>query len=170
MLKPIEINFTTFEPIIKEKQTEAHYKGHYLKYINNLNNFLKKDKTLKEIYCQTQKMVENNKFRKTLLLSIVNLFDQKSDIVHNAAQIYNHELYWSSMTSQSQSLDSFCNNKKVLFNLENDYINFYDKYLELGTKHFGSGWLWFIYNNGKLDIVTTHDAIIPLNQNILGCY
>jgi Fe-Mn family superoxide dismutase len=168
MLEPIEIFFSTFEPIIKEKQTEAHYKGHYLKYVNNLNKFIKENKTLTDIYHESIKSAVNKKFKKIFLLTTIQLFDKNSDIVHNAAQIYNHELYWSSITSFTKSIESFCNNKKSLFDSDNYFNIFYDKYLELGTKHFGSGWLWIIYNDNKLDIITTHDAFVPLEHKILA--
>lgn len=168
MLEPIKIFFSTFEPIIKEKQTEAHYKGHYLKYVNNLNKFIKENETLMELYSKSKKSTKNKKFRKIFLLTIVELFDKNSDIVHNTAQIYNHELYWSSMTSLTKSIESFCNYKKTLFDSDNDYNIFYHKYIDLGTKHFGSGWLWIIYNGNKLDIIATHDAFIPLEHKILA--
>jgi len=168
MLEPIKIFFSMFEPIIKEKQTEAHYKGHYLKYVNNLNKFLKENKTLGDLYNKSIKSAENKKLRKIFLLTTIQLFDKNSDIVHNAAQIYNHELYWSSMTSFTKSIESFCNNKKNLFSSDN-YLNiFYHKYVDLGTKHFGSGWLWIIYTDNKLDIITTHDAVVPLQHKILA--
>jgi len=168
MLEPIKIFFSTFEPIIKEKQTEAHYKGHYLKYVNNLNKFLKENKTLGDLYNKSIKSAENKKLRKIFLLTTIQLFDKNSDIVHNAAQIYNHELYWSSMTSFTKSIESFCNNKKNLFSSDN-YLNiFYHKYVDLGTKHFGSGWLWIIYTDNKLDIITTHDAVVPSQHKILA--
>jgi len=168
MLEPIKIFFSMFEPIIKEKQTEAHYKGHYLKYVNNLNKFLKENKTLGDLYNKSIKSAENKKLRKIFLLTTIQLFDKNSDIVHNAAQIYNHELYWSSMTSFTKSIESFCNNKKNLFSSDN-YLNiFYHKYVDLGTKHFGSGWLWIIYTDNKLDIITTHDAVVPSQHKILA--
>jgi Fe-Mn family superoxide dismutase len=168
IIEPINLKFDLYEPLLKEKQTTVHYNGHYKKYINNLNQIINDNKTIKEIYCKTKKIVESAKFKKLFLLVIIDLFKDNMDIVNNASQIYNHELYWKTMTNTSESLQSFCKNKNQLFRSQEDYKEFYNKYISLGSKHFGSGWLWIIYNNNKLDVMTTHDATIPVEYKILG--
>jgi DNA-directed RNA polymerase beta' subunit len=47
---------------------------------------------------------------------------------------------------------------------------FYSDFIEKGTAHFGSGWLWIYLNdNNMLDIITTHDAIVPINIKFFIC-
>lgn len=167
VLQPITIDFKLYEPQIKEKQTSVHYNGHYLKYVNNFNKLLIDNKNLKNIFCKVKEHSTKN-FKKTLLLLIVELFDPNSNLVHNVAQIYNHELYWKTITNSQKSLSSLCYYKNNLFNSDELYNSFYNKFISLGTKHFASGWLWIIFNNNSLDVITTHDAIIPLNKKILG--
>jgi Fe-Mn family superoxide dismutase len=167
-LKPITIDFNMLSPYITEKQTRVHYQGHYMKYINNFNKLLETDNKLKKIYCEIKKKVNDNIFKKILLLIIVDLFDSTTDIVHNTAQIYNHELYWKTIIIAEKSLDSLCNLKNKLFNSHDIFTSFYNKFINEGVKHFGSGWLWIIFNNGIVDVITTHDAIIPYTEKILG--
>jgi Fe-Mn family superoxide dismutase len=167
-IQPITIDFKLLSPYITEKQTKIHYQGHYMKYINNFNNLLQTDNKLKKIYCELKRTIDDKIFKKSLLLIIVELFDENSDIVHNAAQIYNHELYWNTVFSSEKSLSSLCCLKYQLFNSHDIFTSFYNKFISEGTKHFGSGWLWIIFNNGILDIITTHDAIIPYTKKILG--
>lgn len=167
-LEPVKIDFKAYEPYVGEKQTQVHYNGHYMKYINNLNKFLDTDPKLKKIYCELKKTIGNNSFKNSLLLLFVELFDANSDIVHNSAQIYNHELYWNTIISSQKSILMLCNLKNKLFPTHDIFNNFYNKFLTLGTKHFGSGWLWIIFYNNNLDIITTHDAIIPYTSQILG--
>jgi Fe-Mn family superoxide dismutase len=30
-----------------------------------------------------------------------------------------------------------------------------------GAAHFGSGWVWLVATNGKVEVVSTHDAAVP---------
>ena len=168
LLKPMEIDFKIYAPYIGEKQTQVHYNGHYMKYINNFNKFLENDFKLKKIYCELKKTIGDDFFKNSLLLLIVELFDSNSDIVHNSAQIYNHELYWKTIISLEKSVFMLCNIKNELFDSHDTFNFFYNKFLNEGTKHFGSGWLWIIFIDGKLDIITTHDAIIPYTLQIIG--
>jgi Fe-Mn family superoxide dismutase len=166
-LEPVTINFEIFEPYIKEKQTKVHYNGHYLKYINNFNKSFEIEEDLIKIYSKLKEK-NNNTLKNSLLLAIVESYDSNSDIVHNAAQIYNHELYWKTIIKPDLSKTILLSLKNKLFESEKHYNLFYDNFITLGTKHFGSGWLWIILNNNKLDVITTHDAIIPYKEKILG--
>lgn len=163
-IKPVELNFKLFEPYIKEKQTKTHYFGHYMKYINNFNKELETNKKLQQIYSQIKKITNNNVQKKTLLLTIYQLFNPDSYLVHNAAQIYNHELYWNTITNNS-SIQEY---KNKLFITQEQFTNFYNNFIDLGSKHFGSGWMWIIFENNTINVKTTHDAIIPYNDTILG--
>jgi Fe-Mn family superoxide dismutase len=167
-LEPVQIDFKTYMPYIGEKQTSVHYNGHYIKYINNFNKLLETDSKLKKIYCEVKKTTSDIFFKNTLLLLIVELFDSNSDIAHNAGQIYNHELYWKTIMATEKSIYALCNIKNKLFDSHGTFSNFYNKFINEGIKHFGSGWLWIILLNHKLDIITTHDAIIPYTTQILG--
>jgi Fe-Mn family superoxide dismutase len=168
ILKPEKINFEEFIPYITEKQMTVHYNGHYMKYINNFNDYLNNNEKIKKIYCQIKKNTTEDTFKKTLLLFIVESFDVNSDIVHNSAQIYNHELFWKTIVPIEKSVCVLCSVKHKLFESHDTFVLFYNKFINEGVKHFASGWLWIIFLNNKLDIITTHDAIIPYSQQILG--
>jgi Fe-Mn family superoxide dismutase len=168
LIKPIKIDFTLFEPDITEKQTKVHYNGHYLKYIKNLNKALEEDEPLKKVYSNLEQTTDNKTLKNSLLLTIAELYDSNSDIVHNASQIYNHEFYWKSLISTNESLILFNNFKYKLFKSDDEITSFYNNFINLGTKHFGSGWLWIILKDNKIDVITTHDAIIPYKNKLLG--
>lgn len=168
-LSPITIDFNILEPQLTSKQMMAHYNGHYLKYIKKFNKLLKQDNKLKEIYCLIKKNTDESIFRNTLLLTINEIFDKNSDIVHNACQIYNHELYWKTLVNIDNSLNVLCKYRDILFKEPNSFDIFYKKYIEKGCNHFGSGWLWLILVDDHIDVITTHDATIPTEHKILGC-
>jgi Fe-Mn family superoxide dismutase len=166
--EPKELDFKLFEPSLTEKQTKVHYTGHYLKYIKNFNQMLNSNTKLNKLYWDIKKNSSDDEFRNQLLLVIVELYDGTSSLVHNVAQIYNHELYWKSCVPKSQSVSSLSELKTKIFLSQEDFSNFYTKFMKLGSEHFGSGWLWIIYKSNSCDIITTQDAIIPINEKILA--
>jgi Fe-Mn family superoxide dismutase len=154
---------------LSSKQNDAHYNGHYMKYINNLSELINKDKYLISIYNLYNPNSEYN-VREYFLLNIISSTDKNSKIYNNTAQIFNHELYWKSLIQQEQSIQILTINKdKLFYNLQH-FQKFYSDFIEKGTSHFGSGWLWIYMNeNNMLDVITTHDAIVPLNINFFIC-
>ena len=58
----------------------------------------------------------------------------------------------------------------MLFSQPNSFDLFNQKFMDLGTKFFGSGWLWIIkQDDNTLDLVTTPDAVVPIDQDICAC-
>jgi len=175
IIKPIFPNFlknnNSFigEPNLSKKQSNVHYQGHYMKYIKKFNSLITTDKKLYILY-KKSRCHEN--FRNILIVASINFFEENSDIYHNASQIYNHELYWSILTTKKESLMQLCELKNNLFKSEHNLSSFYEKFINDGISHFGSGWLWIYYDNinKKISTTTTHDSKIPLNNiKILGC-
>lgn len=160
------------DPVISLYQNRTHYNGHYLKYINKFNELIETDKTLKKI----NKLIES-KFLKEqrilLLLAGIKMFDEKTPVYRNSSQIYNHELYWNTITNLVNSTQELSNNFNKLFKSQEEYKNLYDKFIKEGIAQFGSGWLWIYYDvpNNKLDVFTTHDSHVPFDNDdmkILG--
>lgn len=154
---------------LSSKQNDAHYTGHYMKYINNLSELINKDKYLISIYNLYNPNSEYN-VREYFLLNIISSTDENSKIYNNTAQIFNHELYWNSLIQQDQSINLLTQNKDRLFNNLQHFKKFYSDFIEKGTSHFGSGWLWIFLNEDNiLDVITTHDAIVPIDINFFIC-
>jgi Fe-Mn family superoxide dismutase len=167
---PIEMKKNILNPDLSDKQMEVHYVGHYLKYVSNFNKFLNTDPRLLNIYNQVNQTVQPEFFRKYLLLTIIQFYDTSNTIYQNVAQIYNHELFFNSLTSEEISSKYLNEYKNKLFSQPNSFDLFYQKFMDLGSKFFGSGWLWIIkQDNNTLDLVTTPDAIVPINLDICAC-
>jgi len=78
MLLPYPQN--VLEPVISEETFKYHYGKHYMTYINKLNL-----------------LIENTKFNN---LSISEIIKKSSgNIFNNAAQVWNHEFYWKSISN-----------------------------------------------------------------------
>ncbi len=159
------------EPILSKKQTSTHYTGHYLKYINKLNELIKSDPKLNKYY----NMVKTNyssemsnpvlDIKNIMVLIGIKMYKPDTKIYQNASQIYNHELYWKTMIDKTDSENQLVKLKNKFFNSEEEFNNFKKKFIDEGVGHFGSGWLW-IYTNpltNKLDVFTTHDSVVPFD-------
>lgn len=177
---PIKPNFLFKEKeyvgysVISLYQNKTHYNGHYMKYINKFNELLESDPKLKKIFSLVQKNFPSNTNEETrllLLMSGINLFEHNTPVYRNASQIYNHDIYWETLTTIDNSSNSFEKLKSKLFSSDEEVKKFYSKFLDEGTKHFGSGWEWICISNGKLDVFTTHDSEVPFdtdNVKIVG--
>ena len=87
----LKYDYQDLEPHISKKTVEAHYNNHYLKYLKKLNDTLNQNDFL------FQYPVE-------WLFSNIDVFpiSLRDDILYNAGGVINHELYFSSMTNQSE--------------------------------------------------------------------
>jgi Fe-Mn family superoxide dismutase len=158
--------------VISIYQNKTHYNGHYLKYINKLNELIGTDKKLNKINELVKGFNLSPEQSKDLIIELsIKLFSHDTPVYRNASQIYNHEFYWRTMTDIDNSAKQLSQLKSKLFSSEQEYNNFYKKFIDEGTKHFGSGWEWIIINNGKIDVITTHDSEVPFesgNLKIVG--
>jgi Fe-Mn family superoxide dismutase len=160
-------------PTISLFQSNTHYSGHYLKYIKKFNELIQTDKTLNKIYNLIINSNMKDKQRMILIMGGIKMFGENTPVYRNASQIYNHELYWISIINESDSTAQLKQYKSKLFKSNEEFNNFYKKFIDLGVGEFGSGWIWICKkkNENKLDVFTTHDSRVPFddsNTKILG--
>jgi len=101
-----------------------------------------------------------------------------SEIFNTAAQNWNHQFFWKSLSAASDDeLSSHTPLGKQLISDFGSVKQFISKFKEKGTTHFGSGWLWLALDpltssrkdqhKSKLYILTTHDADTPIAHNLI---
>ncbi len=179
VIKPIIPTFVNDKPnyagspTISLYQSNVHYSGHYLKYINKFNELINTDKVLNKIYNHIMDSNMKNQYRMYLIMAGIKMFEEKTAIYKNASQIYNHELYWNTITDLSNSSVQLKKFKSKLFKSDKEFDEFYKKFIDLGVGEFGSGWIWISkkINENKLDVFTTHDSKVPFDDSdnkILG--
>jgi superoxide dismutase, Fe-Mn family len=135
------------EPIISEKTISFHYGKHHLTYVNNLNG-----------------LVGDTEFENADLETIV----KKSDgpIFNNAAQIWNHNFYFLSLTpvKGSTASDSLTKAIDAAFGSLDTFKSEFNK---AAITVFGSGWAWLVKDiDGKLSIVKESNAGNPLTRGL----
>jgi Fe-Mn family superoxide dismutase len=136
------------EPIITEKTISFHYGKHHLTYVNNLNG-----------------LVEGTEFADADLDTIV----KKSDgpMFNNAAQIWNHNFYFLSLTpiKGSQPSESLTKAINAAFgSLE----EFKKQFNQAAISVFGAGWAWLVKDaEGKLSISKESNAGNPITRGLV---
>lgn len=136
------------EPFLSSETLTFHYEKHHKTYFDNLQNLIKglelENKSLEEII-------------------IISSRDEKlKSVYNNAAQVFNHDFYFRSLKRENNPSDYFINLINKNFGSWN---NFLEEFKKKSLSQFGSGWVWLVLNNDKLEIISTSNADNPL---ILG--
>ncbi len=128
-LKPLPWAESALEPNISARTIEFHYHKHHKTYVDTLNKLVAgtqyADMPLERVVQATLNAREGT--------------DEKK-IFNNAAQVWNHDFYWRSLTPKSGKPSG-----ELARAIERDFGTV-DKLVEKlatdGKEQFGSGWLW----------------------------
>ncbi|HRZ97233.1 MAG TPA: superoxide dismutase [Paludibacter sp.] len=136
------------EPVISEKTISFHYGKHHLTYVNNLNG-----------------LVPGTQFENADLDTIVKSSD--GPIFNNAAQIWNHNFYFLSLTPVKGSQPSEKLAKAISEAFES-VENFKTEFNKAAISVFGAGWAWLVKDaDGKLSIVKESNAGNPMTHGLI---
>jgi Fe-Mn family superoxide dismutase len=142
-LAPLPYAKDALAPHLTAETLSFHYEKHHQTYMTNLKNLLagkpEADKSLEEIV-------------KTAT---------PGPMFNNAAQVWNHDFYWTSMKPNGGGEPT----GKLLEAIKKDfgsYAEFKGKFQDAAVKQFASGWAWLVDNGGKLEITTTSNAETPM--------
>ncbi|MBD3404841.1 MAG: hypothetical protein GF411_01740 [Candidatus Lokiarchaeota archaeon] len=113
-----------YEPL-SDEQVSVHFNDHHMGYVNKLI-----------------KLVKNTDYAAMGLEEIIKTsFGKDTDIFNNAAQVYNHNLYWESMSNEETTPPEWVGRDEII-----------SKSMDL----FGSGWVWVCENRcntGRTNII-----------------
>jgi Fe-Mn family superoxide dismutase len=131
-------------PHISAETLEYHHGKHHKAYVDNLNKLLdgkpEASKTLEEV-----------------------IMSSDGGVFNNAAQIWNHTFYWSSMKANGGGKPT----GDLAAAIDRDFGSF-DKFKEefatAGATQFGSGWAWLVLEGGKLKVTKTPNADLPMKH------
>jgi Fe-Mn family superoxide dismutase len=135
------------EPVISARTVGFHHGKHHQAYVDNLN-----------------KLTAGTEFAGADLETIIRATAGKPDktpIFNNAAQAWNHDFYWKSLTPKGGGIpagklaemveSSFGGTEALKKELQNAAVT-----------QFGSGWAWLVVEGDKLKVVKTPNADNPL--------
>jgi len=146
---PLPYGYSELEPYIDEETMNIHFNTHYMGYIKNLNDEMKK----------------NNHRSIPIRNLIMNIEDYSDNVRNNAGGFFNHFMFWQ-MLSPNKTNDSNLPSgiSKHIINRDfGSYDNFKKLIEAKAKKRFGSGWVWWIMMpNGLTRIVETPYQDNPL--------
>jgi Fe-Mn family superoxide dismutase len=151
-LAPLPYAQDALDPVISARTISFHYGKHHQTYVDTLN-----------------KLVEGTKFSGMRLEKIVQATGHATDakekkIFNNAAQVWNHDFYWRSLTPARTEPSG-----KLASAIARDFgstAELITKLAEAGKEQFGSGWAWLVSKDGKLSIEKTGNAATPMAEGV----
>ena len=132
-------------PVMSEETLDFHYSKHHQAYVTKLNE-----------------LIEDTQFADMQLEEIIKHSDWA--IYNNAAQIWNHNLFWNSFSAPQE--DS-APTGRLADMIETSFWSFETMKSEFKNRslgQFGSGWVWLVHNGGMLEIYSTPNAQNPLTM------
>lgn len=146
-LKPLPYAPDALAPHISATTLDLHHGKHHATYVKKTNELVagRSDVTTLEALIQEAAKDES-----------------KKALFNNAAQIWNHDFYWSSLRPKGGGAPP---KGKLADAIDKDlggWEGLRKKLAELGGKHFGSGYVWLVKKGEKLDVITTTNAENPL--------
>ncbi len=151
VLPPLPYADNALNPIISANTIGFHYRKHHKGYVDNLN-----------------KLVAGTEFADLPLEKIITETAGKADktaIFNNAAQTWNHTFYWRSLRPKGGGEPPVVLKQEIEASFGT--LDACKKELATAaTSQFGSGWAWLVLDAGKLKVVKTGNADLPLTRGM----
>jgi len=144
-LMKLPYDLDALQPAISKETLEFHHGKHHKTYVETAN-----------------KLIAGTEFEQASLDETVKRSSGK--LFNNAAQIWNHDFYWNSLTPDSIGpSDAISSALSLSFG---SVDAFKTKFEETAVANFGSGWTWLVQKpDGSLAIVNTQGAGTPLTTD-----
>lgn len=137
------------EPHISANTFSYHHGKHHNTYVVNLN-----------------KMIDGTPLASKSLEEIIldSAGDaSKAGIFNNAAQVWNHTFFWHSMKPGGGGKPTG-KIAKMIDESFGSYEKFAEEFKAAGAGQFGSGWAWLVEDGGKLAVMKTPNAELPMTK------
>ena len=149
--------YDALEPYIDATTMEIHYTKHHQVYVDKLNAALEGHDVL-----QKQSVDD-------LLKELSSVPENIRTAVRNhGGGHFNHSFFWPLLKKDVEFEGEITDAVNAGFG---DYAAFKEQFSNSAALLFGSGWTWLVWNNGKLEIMTTPNQDNPMSQGktpILG--
>jgi Fe-Mn family superoxide dismutase len=144
-LPPLPYDKNALAPHISAETLDFHHGKHHQAYVTNLNKAL-------------EGKPEANKSLEDIILA------SDGPVFNNAAQVWNHTFYWSSMKPNGggQPSGDLADAIKRDFG---SFEKFSEAFSNAAATQFGSGWAWLVLGKDKkLAVTKTSNADLPLKH------
>ncbi len=144
-LPPLPYDAGALEPHLSRENMELHHGKHHQAYVTNLNKFIEQGK------------VDGSKSLEEIIMS------SDGPVFNNAAQVWNHTFFWNCMKPRGGGQPS----GDLAAAIQRDFGSFEkfkEQFSEAAVTQFGSGWAWLVRDGGKLKVIKTSNADLPMKQ------
>jgi Fe-Mn family superoxide dismutase len=145
-LPPLPYAQDALAPHISAETLEYHYGKHHKTYVDNLN-----------------KAVAGTPDENAPLEEII--LKAEGPLFNNSAQVWNHTFFWSSLSPTGGGEPTGAVADKIGADF-GSYDEFRKQISEAGATQFGSGWAWLVDNGGKLEVIKTANADLPMKHDL----
>jgi Fe-Mn family superoxide dismutase len=139
-------------PYLSPETFEFHHDKHHRAYVDNLN-----------------KMIDGTDHASASLEEIIMVAE--GAMFNNAAQVWNHTLYWNSMAPGGGGAPSGAAGDAIAASF-GSYETFREQFKAAAVSQFGSGWAWLVLDGAELSIMATGNADLPMKHGksaVLTC-
>lgn len=140
--------YDALEPHVTRDTLAFHYDKHHAGYADKLES-----------------LIRGSRYESMDLEAIIEAArrDAEIDILNNAAQVWNHNFFWRSLSPTGGKPTGAIKDlvKRQFGSLE----DFQTAFAEAANSVFGSGWVWLVIDNGTLKIVTSANAETPVGTD-----
>ena len=131
-------------PTISAETMEYHYGKHHQTYVDNLN-----------------KAVAGTADENASLEDII--MKAEGPLFNNAAQVWNHTFFWNCLSPNGGGQPTGAIADRIAADF-GGYDAFRAQITDAGLTQFGSGWAWLVETDGKLAIMKTPNADLPMKH------
>ena len=152
-LPPLPWADTSLQPVISANTLSFHYGKHHQTYLTNLRNLLA---------ANAGSGLDGQSLEALIRLTAGKKEPALLNIYRNAAQVYNHDFYWKSLSpgGGGEPTGAIADGIARAFG---DYATFKTRLIDAAVAQFGTGWAWVVADRRKkIAIITTSDADTPL--------
>jgi superoxide dismutase, Fe-Mn family len=149
LLPDLPYAYDGLAPVLSAATMRTHHDKHHAKYVEVVNA-LAKDEAL------GASSLENLIHHATVA--------RAGKLFNNAAQAWNHGFFWNCMAPKPESPSgALVDAIKTSFG---DLASLRAAFLTEGAAHFGSGWVWLVAQEGRLSVLSTHDADTVVTREV----
>ncbi len=143
-LPPLPYAYDALEPHIDEQTMKTHHDKHHQAYVDNLNKAI----------------AGSEHEKKSLDELIANAGKISPAVRNNGGGHWNHTFFWDILSKDGGSPSSSLS--EAINSTFGSLDEFKTKFNAAGVARFGSGWVWLISKDGKLEISSTPNQDNPL--------
>jgi Fe-Mn family superoxide dismutase len=146
-LSPLPYPKDALEPYMSTKTLEFHHGKHHKAYVETLNKLVG----------------ENSLDGQSLEQLIASTYhdDSKAAVFNNAAQAWNHDFFWKCLMPKGGGEPNGALARAISHDF-GSFDKFAEAFAEAAGSQFGSGWVWLVFDAGRLEVIRTPNAVDPI--------